>query len=175
LPEAYLLFFPVVGDEVEFGAGLSFEFGRAPCAGEVVANAEGVAFNFVDAGESSACVGSNDPINRHAFWFCGNVNGPGSVVGFSRDGCLIIVLVEFKDNGLEEFVGHRFAAEFGFNGEPGALKGFDIGGVVGGQSGQRGESSEANDKEIFHWVLLLGCPGETFSNHSCRFRSRTIE
>jgi hypothetical protein len=63
------LFLSVVGDEVEFGAGSGFEFGGAFCAGEIVADAEGVAFDVVDAGEGFAGVGSFGADDGHAFWF----------------------------------------------------------------------------------------------------------
>ena len=50
-PEWGSLLRPIGGEEVEFGAGGGFEFGGAFCAGKVVADAKGAAFDFVDAGE----------------------------------------------------------------------------------------------------------------------------
>jgi len=63
------LFLSVVGDEVEFGAGGGFEFGRAFCAREIVADAKGVAFDFVDARKGFAGVGPFSADDGHVFWF----------------------------------------------------------------------------------------------------------
>lgn len=62
------LLFPVVGDEVEFGAGGGFEFGGAFFAGEIIADAERLAFDVVDAGEGFAGVGSFSADDGHGFW-----------------------------------------------------------------------------------------------------------
>jgi len=63
-----LLLFSIVGDEVKFGAGLRFEFGGAFCAGEIVTDAKGVGFDFVDAREGFAGVGSFGADDGHGFW-----------------------------------------------------------------------------------------------------------
>jgi hypothetical protein len=42
------------------------------------------------------------------------------------------------------------AAEFGFDGNPGALEGFDIGGVVRGEGGEGDQGEESDANEFLH-------------------------
>jgi len=152
--------FSIVGDEIEFCAGGGFEFGGAFCAGEIVANAKCVPFDFIDAGESLAGVWSFNTDDGHALWLGGGISRPCSFIRFSRDGCDILILVEFELNRFKEISGHGLAAQFSFDGQPSALKCFDIGRIVSGECSQRGQSSETDKEDIFH-SMLLGCSDKT--------------
>lgn len=150
------LFLAIVGNEVEFGAGGGFEFGGAFCAGEIVTDAEGVAFDFVDARESFAGVGSFGADDGHPFWFRRGVEGPGTGIGlFTGDGDFVVLVGKGEGDLFEDFAGHGLCAEFGFDGNPGALKGFDVGGVVGGERGQAGGGDESDAKEFRHDVSFV--------------------
>jgi hypothetical protein len=51
---------------------------------------------------------------------------------------------------FEDFTGQGLGTEFGFDGNPGALEDFDVGGVVGGKGGQAEGGDESDAKEFLH-------------------------
>jgi hypothetical protein len=69
---------------------------------------------------------------------------------FSGDGDFVILIGESEGDLLEDVAGQWLAAEFGFHGNPGTLKGFGVGGVIGGERGEADRGDESDAKEFVH-------------------------
>ena len=145
-----LLVLTMVYHEIEAGAGEALEFCGAFRAGKVVADAEGVTFEFVDRRESLAIVRSFGAGNGDAFRLGGGIERVSAPIGCLSDKNLIFSVVKFEADALHDGVSHGLSGQLSLDGFPISLNCF---GIVVGRAGseriERGANSEASAKEVF--------------------------
>ena len=69
---------------------------------------------------------------------------------FAGDGDFVVLVGKREGDLFEDVRGQGLCAEFGFDGNPGALKGFGVGRVIGGEGSKGGERNESDAKEFLH-------------------------
>ena len=97
----------LVGHQIELGAGKGLE-GCGPFrAGEVVADTEGVAGQFVDGGEGFALIRAGGAGDAHALGRLGQVQRVGTPVRFGPDHGLVLPRRQLEADALQEGVRQR--------------------------------------------------------------------
>jgi len=119
----------MVGHEIERRARNALELCGAFRAGEVVADAKCVAFEFKDRGESPALVRSFGADDGHALGRGRGIDRVSAPVGLVSDKDFIPTVIEFEADDIQDSVAHGLSRQLGRDGLPVSLN--CLGVVVG--------------------------------------------